>query len=219
MERRIGGAVTNPVMDLFSTTEAQHAQQRGLGLLRERLARAEILALGNLARIGASALVAHAAQCREDIDEMDRRFRDLAKAVEQSPTRAVALVEAYLRVTSQGKALADDLAVLHRTKGRLPTVAALAERLTVRSYRRDLECEVAIALVSANGLGASLSPHDLDTLERLAGEPGRHSRRAEALRLLGTQTASGVEPGRTASLTALCLRLLEPCLLYTSRCV
>jgi hypothetical protein len=180
-----------------------------LGHLREVVARAEIAELERGTATAADLVALADARLAEGL-RLEAELRGLASRLEREPARAMALLEAHLRATSSNGELALDLEVLRKSKGKLPSLGALGERVAVRRYRLELACEVALARAAELAARAPLTPPAFDALVRLASQHGRHGRRIEALRTLGASARAHGDLGRRGDLVALARRLSDP---------
>jgi poly-gamma-glutamate synthase PgsB/CapB len=181
-----------------------------IGLLRERLAAAEAARVAAIADEGVLALLEHATKRAEKAAEEEAAFSRLAATVERDPEAALPHLEAYLRDTASSAELGRDLAALRRKRGLVLNVPALAERVALRVFRAELECEVALAYVEANVTAATTPALPVDPVIELARRPGRWSRRVEALMVLRAMS-SHMQPGESRTRVArACTELAAP---------
>jgi poly-gamma-glutamate synthase PgsB/CapB len=183
----------------------------GLGALREHLARAEISELStSAAHETGEQLVARAAARLDEVLELEASLQALTIAAEREPRQLAVLVEAFLRRNSPPETLAEDLRALRKSRGKLPSLAAIGERVAKKKARLEIAAEVALGRACGGLADRVASRSAFDALVRLARQPGRYSRRQEALRALAVVARKGLGPGGKGALDALCRQLSDP---------
>lgn len=183
-----------------------------VGLLREKLAPKEVLAVTKIFEEGgAVALMQYALENDDRAAQDERGILEVSAALDANPDQRSRIVEAHLRATvTDKKQLAGDLKELRRGRANRLNVAALAERSALRVFRWELASEIALAL-----LRDKLTDQDMRGLRvadavRLAVRPGRWSRRAEALALIRQMTRYVLHESDKELITSACIDLAHP---------
>jgi gamma-polyglutamate synthase len=160
----------------------------GIDPLRERLAAPELAeARRVLAQSGVAGLVARAHREIAVAQAARDRFDAFCRSIEGcSPNDRSREIERYLKDVADDPArLAADLRALRRGRGVLLDLPALGERIAHRESRAERAAEVTLALARAALTPEIAATIDAAPILALARAPGRWSRRAEALGLLG----------------------------------